>query len=230
MSSIEDLDGWAGCPAPDPLVLDGRFVRLERWQAEAHASGLFGAICGPADDELWRYIPAEKPQSINELTTFFDGANRRSSGQWRTLVIIDKQSDSVLGTASYMRIREAHGSVEVGCVIYSKQLQRKPEATEAMYLMAHHVFDELGYRRYEWKCHNDNEASRHAAARLGFTFEGVFRKDLVIRGENRDTAWFSMTNDEWPGNKTGFETWLSAENFDPSGSQIRSLAALRLAV
>ena len=133
----------------------------------------------------------------------------------------------MLGMASYMRIRPEHGSAEVGFVCFSKAMQRTPAATEAMYLMARHLFDDLGYRRYEWKCDNANEKSRRAAERLGFAFEGVFRQDMVMKGRNRDTAWYSMLDTEWPAAKAAFEAWLAPENFDGEGRQRNKLADIR---
>jgi RimJ/RimL family protein N-acetyltransferase len=128
------------------------------------------------------------------------------------------------GYASYMRIDPAHGVIEVGNIMLSPSLQRTTAATEAMYLMARHVFEDLGYRRYEWKCNAKNEPSRRAALRLGFTYEGIFRQHMVIKDENRDTAWFSMLDSEWPARKMAFEAWLEPANFDASGRQKQGLA------
>jgi RimJ/RimL family protein N-acetyltransferase len=122
-----------------------------------------------------------------------------------------------------MRIKPAHGVIEVGNVLFSPSLQRTAAATEAMYLMASHVFDHLGYRRYEWKCNALNLASRRAAERLGFTFEGIFRQHMVVKGQSRDTAWFAMLDHDWPARKQAFETWLAPENFDREGRQITPL-------
>jgi len=140
--------------------------------------------------------------------------------------ITDTDSNRPLGVASFMRIEPAHGCIEVGNISYSPPLQRTPGATEAMYLMARRAFDELGYRRYEWKCNALNAPSRRAALRLGFTFEGTFRNHLVVKGRNRDTSWYAMTDDDWPQIKANFETWLAPDNFDAQGQQIRSLSAL----
>ena len=152
---------------------------------------------------------------------------RRAGQGWETMVILSSVSEAIRGMASFMRIRDAHGSCEVGAVAYSHSLQRTPEATEAMYLMARHVFDDLHYRRYEWKCHNENERSKRAALRYGFAFEGVFRNDMVMKGRSRDTAWFAMTDEDWPRVKAGFEAWLAPGNFDEAGQQIRTLEACR---
>jgi RimJ/RimL family protein N-acetyltransferase len=147
---------------------------------------------------------------------------------WQTHVFRACHTGEMLGMSSYMRIRPEVGSAEVGCVMFSKALQRTPAATEAMFSMARHLFDDLGYRRYEWKCDNDNAASRRAADRLGFVPEGVFRQDLVVKGRNRDTAWFSMLDGEWPRIRSAFEQWLAPENFDSAGQQRRRLREIRV--
>ena len=148
---------------------------------------------------------------------------------WVTHVFRRPSDHRLLGTASFMRIRPDAGSAEVGSVIFSREMQRTPAATEAMYLMAAHVLGSAGYRRYEWKCDDNNQASKRAALRLGFRFEGVFRQDLVVRQRNRDTAWFSLLDGEWPAAKRAFESWLSPENFDAEGRQKRALGAIRAA-
>lgn len=143
--------------------------------------------------------------------------------------ILDNSSGNPVGYASYMRIEPTHRSIEVGSILFTPALQRTPGATEAMYLMARHVFDDLGYRRYEWKCNALNEPSRRAALRLGFSFEGIFRQHMIIKGRNRDTAWYSMLDSEWPARKRNFEQWLAASNFDLQGRQKKSLASLNRA-
>ncbi|MAK62174.1 MAG: GNAT family N-acetyltransferase [Ponticaulis sp.] len=148
---------------------------------------------------------------------------------WLTYTILDRETTRPLGMASYMRQRPEHGSIEVGCVAFSPALRRTIAATEAMYLMAAHVFDDLHYRRYEWKCHNKNTASKNAALRFGFQFEGVHRNDMVMKGTSRDTAWFAMTDDDWPGVKAAFKRWLSPDNFDENGQQKLPLSALQAA-
>ena len=150
----------------------------------------------------------------------------RTKFDWETLVIRSPATEAVLGMASYMRIRAEHGSAEVGCVTFGPQLKRTREATEAMFLMGTHLFEALGYRRFEWKCHNENAASKRAAERFGFRFEGIFRNDMVVKGANRDTAWYAMTDDDWPGIKAGYEAWLAPENFDADGRQIAPLKTL----
>lgn len=141
--------------------------------------------------------------------------------------IVDRASGRALGMASYLRITPEHGVIEVGYIWYSPELQRTAAATETMYLMARHVFEDLGYRRYEWKCNELNEPSRRAALRLGFTYEGVFRQHMVVKDHNRNTAWYSMLDSEWPAAKAAFEAWLRPENFDAQGRQLHGLADLR---
>jgi RimJ/RimL family protein N-acetyltransferase len=143
------------------------------------------------------------------------------------IAIVELASDRPAGVASYLRIDPAMGSIEVGAILYSPALQRSPAATEAMYLMARHVFEELGYRRYEWKCDSLNQASRRAAERLGFRYEGTFRQAWVVKGRNRDTAWYSIIDSEWPALRNAFERWLDPSNFDAAGKQRARLEALR---
>ena len=221
----EDLANWMIREAPGFDSAAGRFVRLSaaRWPEDGPA--LFEVIGGPENDDLWRYIPfgpLETGEALGAMMAFM-----REKQDWRTQIIHDAGSGAVLGMASYMRNRPEHGSTEVGCIVFSKRLQRTPAATEAMYLMARHAFDELGYRRYEWKCHDANAASKRAALRYGFVPEGVFRQDMVMKGESRDTAWFSIVDSEWPKVKAAFEAWLDPSNFGPDGAQARSLADIR---
>ena len=220
------LTNWTSRDRPGQVGLQGRTVRLEPLRSDAHYAALYPVIASPEQAELWTYMPLGPFPTLKAFTQALQHC--RATLGWELMVISPPDTpDIALGMAGYMRIREAHGSAEVGCVTFSPALQRTIQATEAMYLMAAHVFDDLGYRRYEWKCHNDNAASRRAAARFGFQFEGVFRQDMVVKGENRDTAWFAMTDQDWPHLKRGFEAWLAPGNFDPNGQQIRSLEACR---
>lgn len=198
-------------------MLVGAYCRLEPFVFDKHGAALFAAIGGPENDGLWAYIPAGPFASTVQLNEMLAYAHANQG--WRTLVIMDGCSDRVVGMASYMRRRPEHGSVEVGCVVYGPELQQTRAATEALYLMARHAFDDLGYRRFEWKCNAANAASMRAAKRFGFTFEGIFRNDMVVKGVNRDTAWYSMVDHEWSDIKGGFQTWLDAENFDSAGKQ-----------
>lgn len=222
---MPDLSNWRGCDAPRLGPVEGRYVRIEPARFPEDAKALFSALCGPGDEPLWTYIPFGP---FADATAFGEQMSAAiANGGWTAHIIRAAGSGAPLGMANFMRIRPEAGSAEIGCIIFSKKLQRTPAASEAMYLMARHLFDDLGYRRYEWKCDNANEASKRAALRLGFTFEGVFRQDLVIKGRNRDTAWFSMLDSEWPAARDAFETWLAPANFDENGDQRRSLAEIR---
>lgn len=221
---MSDLENWRGCAAPDLPCVSGHWVRIDRadFKSGADAEALFSVMGGPENTDLWTYIPLGPFLHVSEFAEVMSSVIDR--GGWQTHLISDVKTGAPLGMASYMRIRPEAGSAEVGCIVFSKQLQRTAAATEAMYLMARHVFEDQGYRRYEWKCNNANEASKRAALRLGFTFEGVFRQDLVMKGRNRDTAWYSMLDSEWPAAKAAFEAWLAPENFDQAGRQKRRLA------
>jgi RimJ/RimL family protein N-acetyltransferase len=225
---VSDLPNWRQCSDPDLKTEAGRYVRIDRAQFPGDEEALFAAIGGSGKGDLWKYIPIGPFDDAQTL-----GATLKAVGDhhnWRTHILRAPETGETLGMASYMRIRPEAGSAEVGCIVYAKKLQRTPAATEAMYLMAKHVFEDLGYRRYEWKCDNANEASKRAALRLGFTFEGVFRQDMVVKGCNRDTAWFSILDTEWPVVKLALETWLAEGNFDGDGGQRRSLKEIRAAL
>ena len=219
------LENWSRRDRPGQWPLTGARVVLEPLDWEAHKSGLYDAVAAPAVADIWDYMPIGPFQDADAFQAAMDLAHQQAG--WETLVIRKGNGGKVLGMSSYMRIREAHGSVEVGCVAFGRALRRTPEATEAMSLMASHVFDELGYRRYEWKCHNENLASRRAAQRFGFPFEGVFRNDMIVKGKSRDTAWFAMTDTDWPAVKSAFEAWLAPSNFDASGQQKQTLEQFR---
>lgn len=213
-------------PAPRPthLTLRGRFVNVVPLDADKHAPSLFEKTCGAKHQQLWTYM-ADGPYENLEV---FECQLRKKAASEDPLffAIVDHHSGVAKGYASYMRIEPAHRCIEVGHIMYTPEIQRTPGATEAMYLMARHVFDDLGYRRYEWKCDARNAPSRRAALRYGFQFEGVFRQHMIVKGQNRDTAWFSMLDQEWPVRKRQFEKWLSPENFDEAGRQRVSLSKL----
>lgn len=219
------LSDWTPCERPGQWPLEGARVVLEPLDWNAHGEGLYEAIGAPEVADIWDYMPMG-PFPDREAFQKHVSAAIKILG-WEMLVIRKVKQGSVLGMAGYMRIREEHGSAEVGCVAFGRALKRTAEATEAMFLMAQHVFEELGYRRYEWKCHNENAASHRAASRFGFKFEGIFRNDMVIRGENGDTAWYAMTDQDWPGVKSAFEAWLAPQNFDRQGAQRQTLESFR---
>lgn len=213
-------------PARTPQLtsLTGRFVTLVPLDPEAHASSLYDKSHGEDRESLWRYLfDGPYPNRAG-----FDARLRQMAASKDPLFfsILDQASRVAVGFASYLRIEPAHRCIEVGSILFTPALQRTPGATEAMYLMARHVFEDLGYRRYEWKCNSLNEPSGRAALRLGFTFEGIFRQHMIIKGRNRDTAWYAMLDSEWPTRKANFEQWLSPANFDGEGRQRQSLAQL----
>lgn len=202
---------------PQRTTLEGRYVQLVPLNPAAHAGALYEASHGPGHEDLWRYLFDGPYATAEAFRAALD--QKASTDDPLFFAILDRSEGRALGYASFMRIEPAHRSIEVGSILYTPRLQRTAGATEAMYLMARYVFEELGYRRYEWKCHSRNEPSRRAALRLGFTFEGIFRQHMIVKGQNRDTAWYAMLDTEWPDRKARFERWLAPENFDASGKQ-----------
>lgn len=202
---------------PARVTLAGRDVDLVPLRASAHGDALFDGAGGLEHDALWTYMH-HGPFSDRSAFDAWLAANERSDDPLY-FAIVDRVSARAVGCASLMRIEPAHRVVEVGGIVYTRPLQRTRGGTEAMYLLARHVFEDLGYRRYEWKCHALNAASRAAALRLGFTFEGVFRQHQIVKERNRDTAWFSMLDREWPDRKAAFDRWLAVGNFDAAGRQ-----------
>jgi RimJ/RimL family protein N-acetyltransferase len=211
-------------PRPQPVVLAGRVVTLRPFDGPEQAEALYEATHGPERDRLWSYMSEGPFASRSAYQAAFD--QKAKSVDPLFLAIVDNATNLPVGQASYLRIEPAHRSIEVGHIMFTPALQRSCGGTEAMYLMARHVFSDLGYRRYEWKCNALNEPSRRAALRLGFTFEGVFRQHMIIKGRNRDTAWFSMLDSEWPQRQANFERWLAPSNFDAAGRQKLSLSRL----
>jgi len=210
---------WKPVPLPIREPIYGRTVLLEPLDAQLHAGDIWNAVDG--HDEVWQWLFDGPYASLADLSR--DIAEKESAQDRLFFAIISSEVGSAAGYASLMRMEPAHGVIEVGNILLSPALQRTTAATEAMYLMARHVFDDLGYRRYEWKCNAENEPSRRAALRLGFTFEGIFRQHMVAKDRNRDTAWFSMLDHEWPARRAAFEAWLDAANFDENGRQRQTL-------
>lgn len=225
MAIEANLSNWQPCNKAGENSLAGMFCDLEPYSDAEHLAGLFDAVAGPGNEDIWRFMPLGPFENSAAFAQAL--AYTREHVGWKTMVIRCVKTQTIKGMASYMRSRPEHGSVEVGCIAFGKKLQRTRAATEAMYMMMSHVFDDLGYRRYEWKCNNANDASKNAALRFGFIFEGVFRKDMVVRGCNRDTAWYSITDDEWPTVNAMFQAWLKPENFDENGNQLQKLAACK---
>jgi len=208
-------------PRPSRISLTGSSVDVIPLNAAQHGDALFEGVKG--HDELWAYL-FDGPYHDRAA---FDAVTEQMAKSEDPLyyAIIDKSSGLAVGRAALMRIEPAHRVIEVGSILYTPKLQRTRGATEAMYLMARYVFDDLGYRRYEWKCNALNAPSRAAALRLGFTYEGIFRQHMMIKGKNRDSAWYSMLDGEWPARKARFEAWLAPSNFDASGRQKTALSA-----
>ena len=204
--------------------LEGRVVSVVPLDSSAHADSLFDGTSGEENEALWLYLFDGPFATRADFQSYLK--QKASSEDPLFFAILDNVSGDAVGHAAYMRIEPGHRVIEVGSILYTPRLQRTIGATEAMYLMARHVFEDMGYRRYEWKCNALNAPSRRAALRLGFTFEGVFRQHMIVKGRNRDTAWFSMLDSEWPRRKIAFERWLHPSNFDTSGQQKVSLSAL----
>jgi RimJ/RimL family protein N-acetyltransferase/GNAT superfamily N-acetyltransferase len=207
---------------PGPVLLEGQFGRVEKLDPERHGPDLWRAVDG--HDALWTYMGYGPFAGEAAFATWLQG--RAQLDDPYSYAIVDRQTDCSVGIATLMEIRPAMRVIEVGHIVYSPALQRTPLATEAQYLLARYVFETLGYRRYEWKCNALNAASRRAAERFGFTFEGFFRAHMIVKGRSRDTAWFSILDAEWPMRKAAYERWLAPENFGVDGQQRVSLSIL----
>lgn len=204
--------------------MTGRHVIVTPLDPAAHAQHLFDGTHGPDGEAFWLYM-SEGP--FADVMAFRAHLEKLARSEERlSFSIIDRETGNAVGHASYMRISPEHKVLEVGNIFYTSELARTRGGTEAMYLMARHVFEDLGYRRYEWKCNALNALSRRAALRLGFSFEGIFLQHMIQKGRNRDTAWYSMLDCEWPAYKAAYEQWLSPDNFDGSGTQRRALGEL----
>jgi RimJ/RimL family protein N-acetyltransferase len=213
---------WKPALPPIAVRLRGRYVTLEPLGALRHSEDLWQAANG--HDDLWTWLFDGPYSTETELRRAIEAKQAATAAVF--MAIVPEPSQRAAGWASFMRADPAHGVIEVGNILLTPALQRTTAATEAMYLMAAHVFESLGYRRYEWKCNAENLPSRRAAERFGFTFEGIFRQHMVVKGRNRDTAWFSMLDSEWATKKRAFEAWLDPANFDTNGRQRRSLTEI----
>ena len=217
---------WIPARTPGRIPLVGATVRLEPIDPANHAAALFAAsheIDG--GKAVFRYLPYGPFAGVDDFKPWLEQC--ASSNDPLFVAILEGETAVPKGMASFMRMAPEHGVIEIGHIWFAPSLQRTRQATEAIYLMARYAFDDLGYRRLEWKCDAQNEPSRRAAERFGFKFEGVFRQHLVVKDRNRDTAWFSILDGEWPVIQTAFEAWLAPDNFDAGGRQRQSLAALR---
>jgi RimJ/RimL family protein N-acetyltransferase len=202
---------WTPAQRPARRELRGRYVQLRPLEV-ADAEPLLAA----AEESTWTFLPYDADEYAALLPSFAAG----DDPLFFTICVAGEPQ----GVASYLRITEEHGVIEIGHIWFGRDLRQTRAATEAIYLLSAHAFDDLGYRRLEWKCNALNDASRRAAERFGFSFEGVFRNHMVIKGENRDSAWYSITDDEWPELKRCYEAWLAPENFDEDGRQLKPLS------
>lgn len=217
------IDGWKAPPAPSAQPMQGRYCRLEHLDPDAHSESLFNANALDTDGRMWTYMFCGPFDTSAAYRQWVEGASRSTDPLF--FAIVDAQTDKPVGVASFMRIDRPNGVIEVGNIAYSPLLQRTRAATEAMFLMMQHAF-ESGYRRYEWKCNALNAASRAAAMRLGFSYEGVFRQAAIAKDRNRDTAWYAAIDQEWPELKAAYLRWLDPANFDAAGRQKLRLSDL----
>jgi RimJ/RimL family protein N-acetyltransferase len=207
----------------EAITLRGRYCQLEPLDASTHSADLFAAYDLDTEHRLWTYIPNGPWRSAQELQTWIESVHHKADPFF--YAIIDRATGRAVGIASYLRVDPNNQSIEVGYITYSNLMQRTPIATECMFLMMMHAFD-MGYRRYEWKCNAMNKPSIDAAMRLGFSFEGVFRQATMVKGHNRDTAWFAIIDKDWPSARAAYETWLHPDNFDSDGLQRERLSDL----
>ena len=219
-----DLRDWTARAAPKRSALAGRYVRLEPLDPLRHGDGLFAAASVENAHQRFRWLAEYPPQSRDDFQPWLEKAS--ASRDPLFFAVIDAATGAIGGRQAFMRIDAANGVIEIGSIYWGPAIARTRLVTESFYLFARHIFDDLGYRRFEWKCNNLNGPSKRAAERFGFRFEGVFRQHMVVKGDNRDTAWYAMLDHEWPGIRGRLERWLAPENFDREGRQIKRLEAL----
>lgn len=221
---MSNLEHWQSAKLPDTRTLEGRFIRLEKLDAARHADGLWQALEGPgADPKLWDYLAVGPFTERGAFEDYLAGLHT-STDPW-FYAVVDQETGALDGFLSLMSIVPAQGRIEIGHVTFGASMQRTPKSTEAVYLLAKESFA-LGNRRLEWKCNADNARSMRAAERFGFRFEGIFRQHMVVKGKNRNTAWFSILDSEWPALEKAFESWLAVDNFR-DGQQINTLEHFR---
>ena len=220
----ENMQHWTSRPRPEAVPLEGRFVRLEKLEAK-HADQLYDASVPMDADAKFTWLAENPPEDQASFRAWVEKVSASADPIY--FAIIDKATGKVAGRQTLMRIDAANGVVEIGNIYWGPLMARKAAATEALFLFAHYAFDTLGYRRFEWKCNNDNLPSKQAALRFGFQYEGLFRQHFVIKGLNRDTAWFAMIDKDWVALKPAYEAWLSPDNFVASGVQKRRLEDIR---
>lgn len=210
------LDGWRARPRPERAVLEGLYCRLEPLDPVRHADSLFAASTAPGAADRFRYLW----EAVPDRAQFDDWVARAAlSEEMLFHGVVDRATGRCEGRQAYLRITPEHGVIEIGAILWGPAIARTRVATEALALYARHAFDVLGYRRFEWKCDARNDPSRRAAARFGFGYEGTFRQHMVVKGDNRDTAWFGMTDGDWPRVRAALDRWLDPSNFDDGGRQ-----------
>lgn len=217
--------GWSERQRPGDAVLQGLYCRLEPLDASRHAPDLFDAFSSAPDHRDWTYMTAGPFGTFDDYFQYAQASSKSVDPKF--YAVVEVASGKAIGSLTLMRQDPANGVVEVGNVMFSPLLQRRPTSTESQFLLMQYVFEVLKYRRYEWKCDSFNLPSRKAAERLGFSFEGIFRQAVIYKGRSRDTAWFAITDADWPAIRQAFQKWLSAANFDGAGHQIRSLTEIR---
>ena len=221
----EELPGWTARDRPPRRPVLGRYCRLEPVDPARHTDDLYAACMETPAPSDWTYLPIERPESREGFRSYLSDLAR--SEDPLHFAVIELRSGRAVGTLALMRIDANHGVIEVGYINFSRRMKRTRIGTEAIFLLMRLVFDDLGYRRFEWKCDSLNAPSRAAAERYGFSFEGIFRWATLYKGRSRDTAWYAIIGRDWPGIRTAFEAWFKPENFDQNGLQKQSLRALR---
>ena len=218
---MTNLSQWQGVPRPQRVPLDGRYARLEPLDPARHGDDLYAAAIAPGAADRFRYLFETVPSSRADFDAWL--VKVAASDDPLFFAVIDKATGKAEGRQALMRIDPTHGVIEIGSIHWGPAIARSRVATEALFLFARYAFETLGYRRFEWKCHNGNEPSKRAAERFGFTFEGIFRQHMVAKGANRDTAWFSIIDSEWPRLAAAYGRWLDPANFDGTGQQRQRL-------
>lgn len=219
---MTDLSQWQGVPRPQRVPLDGLYARLEPLDPARHGDDLYAAAIAPGAADRFRYLFETVPSSRADFDAWL--VKVATSDDPLFFAVIDKATGKAEGRQALMRIDPTHGVIEIGSIHWGPAIARSRVATEALFLFARYAFETLGYRRFEWKCHNGNEPSKRAAERFGFTFEGIFRQHMVAKGGNRDTAWFSIIDSEWPRLAAAYGRWLDPANFDGTGQQRQRLS------
>lgn len=220
---LNNLSNWQACELPNAEILEGRFTRLELLNITKHGANLFAASNQEDAGTRFKWLPSEAPKNMSEFENWLE--KTVSDEGSICYVVIDKRTGKICGRQMFLRLDPANGSIEIGNIYWNKDISRTPVTTEALYLFATYIFDDLGYRRFEWKCNNENEPSKNAAVRFGFQYEGLFRQNSIVKGKNRDTAWYSIIDGEWAKLKQAFVKWMEPENFDAQGRQKTKLSA-----